>query len=263
VTHTSPPTQLGFDFDAPVARWDEPPTEAGEVSLALETKRITGRAASRARTDALFAKLQEIGLRNVDALVLMRTRTVMVSLLGRTLRVNDGYADAPENVLRAIVVFATSRHRATRNAARDVILSHEIDRVPPVRRAETARPGDASVIERLRQAHRELNYHHFGNALSTIQIRLSGKMATRLGHFDPGSRHVKPEIVLSRRHVTRHGWSEALHTLLHEMVHQWQHESGIPDDNGRAFRAKCREVGITPSARRDVTPIYARKARSA
>ena len=119
------------------------------------------------------------------------------------------------------------------------------------------------MLERLRAAHREFNHHFFGGQLSAIRIGLSGRMATRLGHFDPGSRHVKSEIVLSRRHVRRHGWREALHTLLHEMVHQWQHESGIPVDHGRAFRLKAREVGITPAARRDLTPMQMQRARSA
>jgi hypothetical protein len=201
-----------------------------------------------------------MGLRNVDALVLMRTRTVMVSLIGRTLRINEGYADAPEPVLRAIVQFATARTRSARNTAKNVILSYEIDRPPASKRPERARPGDESIIVRLRAAHHELNAQHFGGTLSAIPIRLSGRMATRLGHFDPGSRHVPAEIVLSRRHVTRHGWREAMHTLLHEMVHQWQHETGIPVDHGREFRRKAAEVGITAAARRDLTPLRSRAA---
>jgi len=67
------------------------------------------------------------------------------------------------------------------------------------------------------------------------------------------------EIVVSRRHIRRHGWDEALHTLLHEMVHQWQDETGHPIDHGRLFRAKAREVGVTPSARRTVTPVRSRR----
>ncbi len=39
-----------------------------------------------------------------------------------------------------------------------------------------------------------------------------------------------------------------IHTLLHEMVHQWQQESGLPVAHDRAFRAKAREVGIDPRA---------------
>lgn len=53
---------------------------------------------------------------------------------------NEGYADAPEPVLRAIVTFATARTKAARTAA-DAILQFEIDRAPAPRRAEPARPG--------------------------------------------------------------------------------------------------------------------------
>jgi hypothetical protein len=41
-----------------------------------------------------------------------------------------------------------------------------------------------------------------------------------------------------------------LHTLLHEMVHQWQDETSRTIDHGATFRAKAREVGIAPYARR-------------
>jgi len=58
--------------------------------------------------------------------------------------------------------------------------------------------------------------------------------------------------VLSRRHIRRDGWDEALHTLLHEMVHQWQDEQGFVVDHGSIFRAKARAVGITPLACRAV-----------
>lgn len=222
-----------------------------------------GRAAVRARTAVMFSRLQELGLRGIESLVLMRTRTVMVSLIGQTLRVHEGYADAPEPVLRAIVTFATARHRPTRSAARDAILAHDVERAPAVRRAEAARPGDVALISSLMQAHREMNARSFGGSLKEIPIRLSGRMATRLGHFDPGSRFTPPEIVMSRRHVVKHGWKEAMHTLLHEMVHQWQHETGQPVDHLAGFRRKCREVGITPAARRDVTPIKPKRRSGA
>ena len=189
----------------------------------------------------------------------MRTRTVMVSLIGQTLRVHEGYADAPEPVLRAIVTFATARNRTVRSSARDTILAHDVERAPAVRRAENARPGDVALISSLASAHRELNERWFEGTLNDIPIRLSGRMATRLGHFDPGSRLTPPEIVMSRRHVVRHGWKEAMHTLLHEMVHQWQHETGRPVDHLAGFRKKCREVGIAPSARRDVVPLKRRQ----
>jgi hypothetical protein len=34
------------------------------------------------------------------------------------------------------------------------------------------------------------------------------------------------------------------------MIHQWQDESGLEIDHGPAFRAKARELGVTPAARR-------------
>lgn len=227
--------------------------------LADDTRPSRGRTAVRARTAVLFSRLEDLGLRGVDALLLMRTRTVMVSLIGRTLRIHEGYADAPESVLRAIVAFATARNKTERTTAREAILAFDVERGPSVRRQEPARPGDVAMIAQLMEAHRELNATWFAGTLSVIPLRLSGKMATRLGHYDPGSRHMPPEIVMSRTHITRHGWREAMHTLLHEMVHQWQHETGQPVDHGTAFREKAREVGITPAARRDVTPLEKRR----
>ena len=162
--------QLGFDFDvsasasasAPVsspetaptplsspaapqapqlhARGDDP-RHRDERSNPEDRRPARGRAALRARTAVLFSRLAEMGLRNVDALVLMRTRTVMVSLIGRTLRVNEGYAEAPEVVLRAIVQFATARSRSARSTAKDVILSYEVERAPAAKRPERARAG--------------------------------------------------------------------------------------------------------------------------
>lgn len=282
--------QLGFDFgdSAPSAPLT-PARGAGELSSAAPSLSLSsllapgivapessalrtvaeprdrparGRSATRARTAVLFSRLQDLGLRGVDALVLMRTRTVMVSLIGRTLRVNEGYADAPESILRAIVTFATARTKAARLSARDQILTYEIDRPPAPRRVEPARPGDLALIAQLTDAHRELNAQHFAGTLTTVPIRLSGRMATRLGHYDPGSKHVPSEIVMSRKHVVRHGWKEAMHTLLHEMVHQWQHETGAPVDHGPGFRKKAREVGIAPAARRDVMPLERRRRRA-
>ena len=238
------------------------PASAGPAE-ADDARQVRGRSALRARTAGLFSRLQEMGLRGVDQLVLMRTRTVMVSLIGRALRVHEGYAEAPESVLRAIVAFAIARNKTERLAAREVILAHDVDRAPVPRRQEPARPGDAALITQLAEAHRQLNAQWFEGTLKSIPVRLSGKMATRLGHYDPGSRHLSAEIVMSRSHIAKHGWREAMHTLLHEMVHQWQHETGRPVDHGPEFRNKAREVGITPAARRDVTPLERQRQRLA
>ena len=109
------------------------------------------------------------------------------------------------------------------------------------------------MAERLRRAHKELNRERFGGTLAEIPIRVSRRMKSRLGHYmHRDKRGAGAEIVISRRHIRRHGWGEAIETLLHEMVHQWQDESGHTVDHGRHFRAKARAVGITPTARRDV-----------
>ena len=266
VPTTRPPLSLSAPLSAPlnaplggVTAGIVPTTRPPEAIVPTTRPPARGRAATRARTAVLFSRLQDLGLRGVDGLVLMRTRTVMVSLMGRTLRVNEGYTEAPEPVLRAIVVFAMARTKAARTAARDEILRFNVDRAPVPRRVEPARPGDLALIAQLTAAHRQFNAQHFGDSLQAVPIRLSGRMATRLAHYDAGSAHLAPEIVMSRKHVVKHGWREAMHTLLHEMVHQWQHETGAPVDHGPGFRAKAREVGITPSARRDVTPLAQRR----
>jgi hypothetical protein len=266
--------QLGFFSDAPATAPASAPVlpsstvppagapasdTSGGGAAPEESRQVRGRTALRARTAVLFSRLQEMGLRGVDQLALMRTRSVMVSLIGRTLRVHEGYAEAPESVLRAVVAFAIARNKSERLAAREVILAHDVDRAPVARRQESARPGDAALVTQLTEAHRRLNAQWFGGTLRNIPLRLSGKMATRLGHYDPGSRHLVPEIVMSRSHIAKHGWREAMHTLLHEMVHQWQHETGRPVDHGPEFRHKAREVGITPAARRDVMPLERRR----
>jgi hypothetical protein len=70
-------------------------------------------------------------------------------------------------------------------------------------------------------------------------------MRTRLGdlRMDPKT-GAALSIGLSRRHLRRDGWERVCDTLLHEMVHQWQAETGRPVDHGAEFRRKAKEVGI-------------------
>ena len=200
----------------------------------------------------LFARLRALGLKGFDSCRLTRNRTVVVSFSGRELRVHEAFLGAPPAVLASIVTFACGRTRADRAAARRAILSYPIERPPPVRRArEAADPADAPMVRKLETWHDEYNRQHFAGQLGDVAIRVSRRMKSRLGHYSPArADDDRAEIVISRRHIRRHGWSEALHTLLHEMVHQWQDEHGHVIDHGPAFRARARAVGITPSARR-------------
>jgi hypothetical protein len=179
----------------------------------------------------------------------------MVSWIpGRVARLHEGYASAPDPVLEAIVRFlAPGTRRAARLEARKLFLSFPAEEhAPSSRPARTrppARPGDQPMVEFLSRLFEELNRSHFGGALKPIPIRISRRMRRRLGELRLDRKTGGPvEITLSRSHLRRDGSAAGRETLLHEMVHQWQAESGHPVDHGALFRRKAREVGIEPRA---------------
>ena len=204
----------------------------------------------------LHARLARLGLRGVSEVHTHRNRVVMLSLRGTVLRLHAGYAAAPDQVLEAVVRYLKPwTRRAARQAAQAEFLAFPAEAHAPSRerRRRPARllPGDEPLLERLRDAHRRFNALHFGGSLGEIPIRISTRMRTRLGevtlHPLTG---MAEEIGISRRHLRRDAWDEVGHTLLHEMVHQWQAETGQPVDHGPGFRRKAREVGALPRARR-------------
>jgi hypothetical protein len=148
--------------------------------------------------------------------------------------------------------------RALRRAAEHEIISfraadHAAAPPRPRRSADRPRPGDLEKIERLAQLFRAYNARHFQGLLPALPFRISGRMRTRLGQLCIRHQTGEPyEITMSRRHIDRHGWDETAHTLLHEMVHLWQHENGDAVDHGPVFRNKAEEVGVVASARRTV-----------
>ena len=216
--------------------------------------------------DLLAHRLKLLGLRDVGLVRTHTNRTVMVSLSARgELRLHQGYASAPDRVLRAIVRFLNPRlPRAMRRLAEREFLGFPVELYAPAPRpaGTERRPGDITLLQRLASVHERFNREHFGGLLGAIPIRLSGRMRTRLGELAVDLRTGQPtEIAISRRHIHRHPWPEVEHTVLHEMVHQWQAETGLPVDHGRGFRRKAREVGIEPQARRKVgTDERARQA---
>ena len=198
-----------------------------------------------------FERLAALGLTRVSSLRLTGNRRVMVSFKGSALRVHRGYLAAPPDVLQAIVRFVEARDKRVRGLARRTLLAFPIDTPPPKRRREPSHPADASLNAELSQWHARLNGERFGGELRAIGVRVSRRMRSRLGHYATASKAGDPaEIVISRRHLVRHGLDEALRTLVHEMVHQWQDEQRLPLDHGAAFRTKARAVGIPPFARR-------------
>jgi hypothetical protein len=226
-------------------------TEQLELGLG-GTLAPAGGGTSAPDATAFLARLRTLGLTGIGTLRFTRNRSTLVSFRATTLRVHEGFARAPEEVQRAIVTFVCGRGRA-RAAARALIVAHPLprDTSAPRRRRPRAHPDDAAMAQRLQSEHARLNAERFGGALRAIPVTVSRRMHTRLGHYAPGRGHPEgAEIAISRRHIRRHGWREAIDTLLHEMVHQWQEESGHPLDHGPRFRRKAREVGTAPSARR-------------
>jgi hypothetical protein len=200
--------------------------------------------------DELLLRLRSLGLKRITECELTRNRNVMVSYRGTRLRVHEGYLTAPVEIHRAIVVFVEGRTRAQRREAQKNIVTHVVESPRGPARRERTLPADAPLAQRLSEWHTKLNERHFGGTLRTIPVRVSRRMKSRLGHYTAGQHGETAEIAISWRHIRRHGLNEALHTLLHEMVHQWQDETGRRIDHGAAFRAKARDVGIAAAARR-------------
>ena len=201
--------------------------------------------------DELLARLRQLGLTRLRRCRLTRNRNVMVSFGGEELRVHEGYLSAPEPVLRAIVTFVEGSTRAERRGAQRVIVAHPIRAARTPARRDRTHPDDVAIAEKLAAWHQRFNVRHFHGRLRHVPVRVSRRMKSRLGHYTAATAGGEPaEIAISRAHVRRHGWEEALHTLLHEMVHQWQDETSHTIDHGATFRAKAREVGIAPYARR-------------
>ncbi len=203
----------------------------------------------------LVERLARLG--NSSGVSVHENRTVLVSVTNAgVLRVHRGFAYASDRVLRGVLAFvdkATSSRE--RRMAERRIRDFSVDEyVRPTRRPRTRvrlRPGDRQLIARLQQLHQRLNEERFGGALAPIKFRVSHKMRRRLGELavDPDT-HRAAEIAISVRHLRRDGWDEVEHTMLHEMVHQWQAEAGLDIDHGPMFRRKAVEVGVLPRADR-------------
>jgi hypothetical protein len=211
-------------------------------------------ASPRELVEARFLDLLRArGLKTIKSLRLTKNSRVMVSFRGDELRVHRGYLDASHEVLDAIIRIVEGRTKAIRREAGNFVVANApvgISEEP--KRRETTHPDDEAWSARLVEEHRRLNAERFGGSLQPIVVRVSRRMKSRLGHYSPAVGSNAAEIAISRRHIRRHGWPDALDTLVHEMVHQWQAESGLELDHGPGFRKKAREVGIRDRARREV-----------
>ena len=200
---------------------------------------------------SLASRLYSLGLPAHKPVVPHANRRVLVAISTRgALRVHAGYAQAPDEVLSAIVRWARPRiRRAERLQAQRVLTAFPVhEHVPPARsprrRQAVPSPADRRLLERLGALHGELNARHFGGRLRRVELRISSRMRRRLGEFRPAGEGEPAEIALSRRHLDEDSWTRVSDTLLHEMVHQWQAESGHRLGHGADFRRKCAAIGI-------------------
>ena len=126
----------------------------------------------------------------------------------------------------------------------------DVVRIHRKRRSSRSRADDAAMISALQIEHAGYNAALFDAKLGRVKIRLSRRMKNRLGHYMVAGGGQPAEIAMSLRHIERDSWDDVLHTLVHEMVHQWQDENGMALDHGQAFREKAIEVGISARATR-------------
>ena len=219
--------------------------------------------------DTLSRRLFQLGLRGVARVESHENQSVMVSVTPKqVLRVHKAFAYAPDSVLDAIVKFVNpGTRRGVRAAMQQRILTFPVHAfVPPIRPRPRRRPRvrleDRPLIRELEGLHNRLSEEHFDGTLSRIPFRVSRRMRRRLGDLSLDPKTDKPiEISISHRHIKVDGWDEVEQTLLHEMVHQWQAETGRPVDHGAEFRRKARAVGIVPRAARRVRRSRGRSSR--
>jgi hypothetical protein len=224
-----------------------------------ERKPLPARAEREARAadEALLtSRLERLGIQ--FPVTVHENSTVLVSYTeGGGLRIHRGYAYASDRTLKAVVTFIGSSRRPPRKEAEQEVVAFPVGDYVQVKRRRRRKgwlkPGDRRLLADLGELHKRLNHTYFAGALTAIEFRISDRMRTRLGELsvDPESGH-KLEIGINRRHLLHDPWDDVQHTVLHEMIHQWQAERGMKLDHGPAFREKAKEIGVLPRAHRTV-----------
>lgn len=119
-------------------------------------------------------------------------------------------------------------------------------------RAPKPTPAQTRAFQRM---YDHFNRHLFGGELAPVLLNFS-RLARTYGFFAPErwqgeGRDGCHEISLNPAHLATRTPREVASTLVHEMVHAWQHEHGKPSRSGyhnREWASKMEAVGLTPSA---------------
>lgn len=112
-----------------------------------------------------------------------------------------------------------------------------------------------SFYRYLEAAYDHFNIVLFNGALPTCLLTVQREKSV-MGYFsanrwtDPQGRVVH-EIAVNPAYFARHNLMEVMQTLVHEMVHNWQHCFGKPSRNGyhnREWAQKMDQIGLVPSS---------------
>src|SRR5262249_8074424 len=92
-----------------------------------------GERGTRNAVDELSARLARLGLPTFETVQVHRNEQVMLSWVpGKILRIHEGYAAAPDEVLQAIVRYVTPRvRRPARLAAKRIFLAFPVEEYAP------------------------------------------------------------------------------------------------------------------------------------
>lgn len=90
------------------------------------------------------------------------------------------------------------------------------------------------------QLYKNLNRQHFEDKLPECRIEISARLTRTAGKIWPRTRLMR----LSRSYHELYGPAELANTILHEMIHLWLHEQGLPSGHTALFRKKLEAVGL-------------------
>jgi predicted SprT family Zn-dependent metalloprotease len=100
-------------------------------------------------------------------------------------------------------------------------------------------PGDLPSTAQLQLLFARLNAQHFGGVLRSHRIVYNRRLTTVAGRIA-----YRPRVIELASSLLSAQPSHVEATLLHEMVHAWLHERGLPSGHSSHFKRKMREVGL-------------------
>lgn len=97
-------------------------------------------------------------------------------------------------------------------------------------------------VEDIQKLAKKYNTRHFGNCidLHNIEFRISNRFTRLLGQYSYKLYSMNGRTITLSQHVLKDdSWRK---TLMHELIHAYQHIQGYPLDHGTMFKVKAREI---------------------